>query len=539
MVMMLSGCGRVHYERASIAAGDAARRPDTSAAGDGGSRDADGGRDDARGNDAMTDVGPQPDVDASTTDADASVADGDATVTDADATFDATPDADGSAPDADARVGACDGSTCMGAPSDLLQIGGTGFDLLRGAATDATGDIYVTGGFSAMADLGAASPTSNGGYDAYVARFDGVARTGQWVHPFGGAGVDVSQAIAVDAAGNSYVTGTFVGPVDFGAGTRTSAGGDTFVLALDPAGAFRWVTTFGGANDVDQGISIAVAAGIVSVTGRFEGTATFGSDIRTASGRDIFVVGLDATTGTIGWSRQIGGTGLDEAGALATDELGAIYVTGSVLCPVDFGAGPIGPAGQPALFLAKYDSAGALTYADVHSGGQGYNIAVGPAQVVVSGRFLGSVTFGSLPMLTTARPFEACAASFDREDGTPTWARRFPGPNASTATAALVDDLDNAFVAVSYDIEIDLGDGARAGAESSTTDIAIGSYGPTGAFRWGRTFTATATQGPAALATLAPGVIGLCGFAHGTIDLGVATLTSRGQSDGFLLWLDD
>jgi len=92
------------------------------------------------------------------------------------------------------------------------------------------------------------------------------------------------QAIAVDAAGNSYVVGDLLGTVTFGLGeaTQTTLVGhsifvrDFFVAKYGANGAFLWARSTGG-HGSDQGMAIAAdAAGNVHVTGMFDGAVTFG-----------------------------------------------------------------------------------------------------------------------------------------------------------------------------------------------------------------------------------------------------------------------
>ncbi|WP_437991007.1 hypothetical protein [Sorangium sp. So ce145] len=61
-----------------------------------------------------------------------------------------------------------------------------------------------------------------------------------WARGFGSTGADEGLNIASDAAGNYYVTGTFTGTIDFGAGPLTSPPGRHFLLKLDPSGAPLW-----------------------------------------------------------------------------------------------------------------------------------------------------------------------------------------------------------------------------------------------------------------------------------------------------------
>src|SRR5674476_1418906 len=104
-----------------------------------------------------------------------------------------------------------------------------------------------------------------------------------WAKNMGGASDDYVNSIAVDASGNVYTTGYFLGTVDFdpGAGTYnlTSAGGyDIFIIKLDASGNFVWAKNMGASSGAssDQGFSIAVdASGNVYTTGLFTGTADF------------------------------------------------------------------------------------------------------------------------------------------------------------------------------------------------------------------------------------------------------------------------
>jgi hypothetical protein len=69
-----------------------------------------------------------------------------------------------------------------------------------------------------------------------------------WAQKFGGTSSDLAYGIAVDGAGNTYITGYFQGTVNFGAGSVTSAGSyDVFLAKLNSAGAYVWSKTFGGA----------------------------------------------------------------------------------------------------------------------------------------------------------------------------------------------------------------------------------------------------------------------------------------------------
>lgn len=102
-----------------------------------------------------------------------------------------------------------------------------------------------------------------------------------WAQRAGGAGDDNASGLATDAAGNLYVTGKLHGTATFGSGpsatTLTGAGGsrNIYVASYLSDGTLRWVVKAGGTG-YDEGRDVAVdTTGHVYVTGQFTRTATF------------------------------------------------------------------------------------------------------------------------------------------------------------------------------------------------------------------------------------------------------------------------
>jgi hypothetical protein len=90
-------------------------------------------------------------------------------------------------------------------------LGGSGFDRGFGIAVDAAGQAYVTGQTDSLNFLIAGSPfqtTIGGGtYDAFVAKLNAASTMLVYSTYLGGSGFDWGNSIAVDAAGQAYVTG--------------------------------------------------------------------------------------------------------------------------------------------------------------------------------------------------------------------------------------------------------------------------------------------------------------------------------------------
>src|SRR3989441_6915661 len=131
-------------------------------------------------------------------------------------------------------------------------IGGAGEDFGRGVAVDTAGNAYVTGGTgSSEATLPVGFPvtvgpdlTYNGGFDAFVAKVNAAGTGLVYAGYIGGAGDDEGFGIAVDSAGNAYVTGL----------TRSTEA--TFPVAVGPD-----LTSNGGGFDVDAFVAEVNAAG--------------------------------------------------------------------------------------------------------------------------------------------------------------------------------------------------------------------------------------------------------------------------------------
>src|SRR5439155_834674 len=120
---------------------------------------------------------------------------------------------------------------------------------------------------------GAFQTTLHGGGDAFVTKLNPTGSALVYSTYLGGSGFDSGFRIAVDGAGNAYVTGdTFSTnfPTTSGAFQTTFGGGvrDAFVTKLNPTGSALVYSTYLGGSEADGGRAIAVdAAGNAYVTG--------------------------------------------------------------------------------------------------------------------------------------------------------------------------------------------------------------------------------------------------------------------------------
>jgi Beta-propeller repeat/S-layer homology domain len=226
-------------------------------------------------------------------------------------------------------------------------LGGTGQDVAEGVAVDSSGNAYVTGWTSStdFPTVIPYQPTNHGTPDAFVTKFNASGAVVYSTYLGGGSG-DQGYGIAVDAAGNAYIAG-YTASTDFptlNAYQPTRNGIDAFLTKLNASGsALLYSTYFGGtANDYAWGVAVD-GAGNAYITGN---TASTNFPLRNAyqatngGGTDAFLARLNTTLSgdpSLIYSTYLGGSGEDGAGGwtdstpghgVAADAAGNAYVAG-------------------------------------------------------------------------------------------------------------------------------------------------------------------------------------------------------------------
>lgn len=276
-------------------------------------------------------------------------------------------------------------------------------EFVNGLAVGST--LVAVGQFTGDLDLGLGvdvNPTP-GTFrtSTFVAGYDTATGTIQWDRFFRATtGVEPNE-IALDTSGEVTIAGNWTGDVNFGGGTRTSAGmEDGYLLHLGETGAYEWDIGFGGGAR-DDARSIAALGTEVAATGLFNGTITINGQTRTAAGGiDGITFGTNAA-GTVTWDRAWAGPTTDTLEQIAASSLGYYVTSGTT------GMGTIDLGGVSRTFtsvacpVVVYSATGVYQW-DVHFGGAatGNNcsvlgVATGPGGVIaVTGQFQGSVDFG-------------------------------------------------------------------------------------------------------------------------------------------------
>jgi hypothetical protein len=253
----------------------------------------------------------------------------------------------------------------------VVSFGSTGVDIPHSVVTDANNNIILTGYFSGTCDFdpsaGVTSRTSNGGRDAYIAKFD-VNGNFQWVITYGADSLDDAFNLDVDASGNIYWTGVIEGTVSVGTSTYVTQNEDIIFGKINSLGTLQWTKSVGGSG-TDEGSGIIIDNnGDLIHTGYFQTTVDFDpnggvTNVTSAGGYDTYF-GKYNTNGNLIWIKKIGGAGADigAPGGITIDNLNNIYIAGNAgaNCDYDPNAGTITYPmnGVTDWFVAKFDNNG-------------------------------------------------------------------------------------------------------------------------------------------------------------------------------------
>jgi len=263
----------------------------------------------------------------------------------------------------------------------------------HGVGIDAAGNVYVAGTVTDAADFGGGELAAGGGDDVFVLKLDGDGNL-IWSQRFGGPSDQTVSGLAVDSAGNVFITGKPGDDLDFGGGvldeaTETPTG---YAVKLDFAGGEHvWSTKLENSLQTPEDIALD-SSGNVLITGSDFGVTTF-------------VTKLDGSSGDTTWTARWGN--LKQGGeAVAVDALGNVLVTGRAEGnKLDFGDGCVrDTAGQDA-FVAMLDASGALIFSQIF-GDDEDQIGTAAAfdesgHAVIAGLASGSIDFGGEPLTAT------------------------------------------------------------------------------------------------------------------------------------------
>jgi hypothetical protein len=357
-------------------------------------------------------------------------------------------------------------------------LGGTGEDRGQAIAVDSARSIYVAG-YTNSSDFPIGFSGSHlrdyvAGYDAFVTKIKADLSGFVYSTFLGGSSSDQAYGVAVDAAGNAYVTG-YTGSSNFPTAPTTGPfstyqnSGDAFVSKISPDGAALVFSIFLGGSNVDFGRGIAVdGQNNVYVTGYTQSssfpTMPNGSPLRPWGGAtDAFVTKINPDATALVYSTFLGGTGNDRGYAIAVDAFGNAYITGETnssttfpTMPVNNPLRPFGGGNYSDAFVTKINAgATALVYSTFLGGSKadvGYGIAVDRGNNVFVTGITGSSDFPTWPDGHPLLPYgggvsNAFVTKIQADGAQLPFSTFLGGNQADAGYAVAVDRLGDAYVA--------------------------------------------------------------------------------------------
>jgi hypothetical protein len=344
-----------------------------------------------------------------------------------------------------------------------------------------------------------------------------------WATYYGGNKNDYPTSLAVDAAGNTIITGGSEStnfPTGASAGNTVFQGAnggfgyDAFVVKFSPTGTRLWATCYGGSSD-EWGYSVTTdLSGNIAITGN-TGSTNFpvGGTVFQAAKlgpMDAFAVKFDAT-GIRSWATYYGGSNYDEGHGISIDTGGNVIITGYTQS-TDFSTGAVagnsvfqstlGAAGYYDAFVVKFNSSGSRLWSTYY-GGNYNDMANGITtdladNVIITGNTVstnfpvgataGNILFQAAHGGTPASNWDAFAVKFT-STGSRIWATHFGG-SSNDEGHGITADLSGNIAITGFTTSTNLPVGATApnivfqAAYGGGTDAFVIKFSPAGARLW-------------------------------------------------------
>ncbi|GAC1515357.1 MAG: SBBP repeat-containing protein [Terriglobales bacterium] len=272
----------------------------------------------------------------------------------------------------------------------------------------------------------------------------------------GGSGDDAGNAIAVDSAGNAYVTG-YTQSTNFPTATPFQAAyhlnTDAFVTKLNPTGTAFVYSTYLGGNGGDIGFGIAAdSSGNAYVTGSTTSTdfPTL-NPIQTHGG--IFLTKLNPTGTALIYSTYYGGTNSEQANAIAIDSAGDAFIAGQT-ASTDFptkSAFQSTPGGNYDAFVTKFNPTGSATIYSTYLGGSSRDTGQGIAVDTLGNAYVTGETFSTnfpthTPLQATTSGDSIFVTKLGPSGNALVYSTYFGGNAGQVGNAIAIDPSNNVYV---------------------------------------------------------------------------------------------
>jgi hypothetical protein len=341
----------------------------------------------------------------------------------------------------------------------VATAGGPGTEKSKAIVADPAGNVYIAGTYDSTCYFGGDSVAFSRDENMFLAKYNPATGFVWAVAPRATWRVQ-GEAIAMDNQGFIYVTGYFIGSVDFGNGFSFSAPYfNTYVAKYSSSGTLVWAKPVPGEDNNPRSIACD-REGNVYVAGQFEGDLSFDT-LQTSSNRSACFLLKIGANGSGVWVSQTGGSGTTIAKSVSTDPSGNIVLSGFFLSTVTFGTQNLTSEGSYDVFVSKVDISGNFSWA-IKAGGtgddQGASVICGnDGSVFINGFFENIAYFGPYMLNTGAGAYSSdmYVAKLDG-DGTFLWAKSL---NVSCGSNNLLctDSVNNLYLTGTFSGMVELG----------------------------------------------------------------------------------
>ena len=371
-----------------------------------------------------------------------------------------------------------------------------------------------------------------------------------WGTYFGGSDYDIAYSVSTDGSGNVYITGVTYSDGQIatsGAHQIKYAGGmDAFLAKFNFTGGRVWATFYGGTGD-DEGLGVGTeGSGMVYITGQTtstNGIATTGAYQTSHSGGtwDAFLARFNSS-GAISWATFYGGNGEDGASAVSIDTSGNLYIAGTTSS--DSGIATSGAYqtsyGSPTYgidFLAKFSSAGTLSWGTYYEGGILAIKADGSGNLYITGytqSSSGIATSGAYRTAYGGGNFDAFLTKFSSA-GALSWSTYYGGNYDDEAYGVSTDVSGNVYI-TGYTTSTKLlaSSGAYQTSFGGAEDAFLAKFSSSGALSWSTYYGGSGDENGSGVSTDDSANIYITG--NSSSGIGSSGLLAEFNSKGILSW---
>ncbi|MFK8045398.1 MAG: T9SS type A sorting domain-containing protein [Crocinitomicaceae bacterium] len=324
--------------------------------------------------------------------------------------------------------------------------GGTGLDEPKSMTIDNSGNIIVVG----------SKFISGSDWDIFTLKIDGTTGAQSWVQTYAGSALfDLGNDVAIDAANNVYVAGTYY---------QSSSNLDYVLLKYNTSGSFQWDNVGGSTVRTDEGLLVEIDNSGNAILG---GTAEFTTNTTYFDFRIMKINSLGVTVWTL--TEDSGFGKLDKPRAMIVNPLGDIFIGGGGFSNV---------VNLEDMLLMKISNSGVLQWKDLHSGNGQANDFISALTIDPNAGTIFAT--GRVKSNSSAEDFHTRAYSIT---GAEVWASTFSSSGNNFDAATDITFKSNFVYVTGYTF--------KAGQASNYTTI---KYDLTGAEKWRTSFNYTSNQ---------------------------------------------